>query len=114
MGRCIPGRNLWFANKKALVKKLQSELNKQTGAKLEVDGIFGAKTKKACINVHKGHKGNITKTLQGVLICRGYYHDELDGAFGDATLKAVKSFQRKHGLVADGIAGKNTWAKLFA
>jgi peptidoglycan hydrolase-like protein with peptidoglycan-binding domain len=100
--------------KKALVKKLQSELNKQTGAKLEVDGIFGAKTKKACINVHKGHKGNITKTLQGVLICRGYYHDELDGAFGDATLKAVKNFQRKHGLVADGIAGKNTWAKLFA
>ena len=38
----------------------------------------------------------------------GYYDGEIDGIFGSATKKAVISFQKKNGLVADGIAGKKT------
>lgn len=38
----------------------------------------------------------------------GYYNGEIDGIFGSATKKAVISFQKKNGLVADGIAGKKT------
>lgn len=42
----------------------------------------------------------------------GYYNGEIDGIFGTATKNAVISFQRKNGLVADGIAGKKTLAAM--
>lgn len=99
--------------KAALVKILQHELNKQCGAGLAVDGSFGLKTKAACINVRKGAKGNITRVLQAVLICLGYYKDSFDGSFGDNTFAAVKAFQEARGLTKDGVAGKNTFTALF-
>lgn len=34
-------------------------------------------------------------------------------SFGSGTANAVKQFQRDNGLSADGIVGKNTFAKLF-
>lgn len=37
---------------------------------------------------------------------------EVDGKFGANTEKAVKSFQSKRGLKADGVAGKDTYARL--
>ncbi len=42
----------------------------------------------------------------------GYYDGEIDGIFGSATKKAVISFQKKNGLVADGIAGTKTLAAI--
>ena len=36
-----------------------------------------------------------------------------DGDFGPGTDKAVKAWQTKNGLTADGIVGDNTWAKMF-
>lgn len=105
----INGKN----TKKGLVKALQTELNRQCGAGLATDGIWGPKTKAACINVRKGAQGNITKVLQGALICLCYNTGGFDGIFGGSTESAVKSFQSSHGLSADGIAGKNTFAKLL-
>lgn len=99
--------------KAALCKRLQRELNKQCGAGLSVDGVWGPKTKAACVNVKQGANGNITKTLQGCLIVRGYGTNGFDGVFGGGTAKAVKAFQKANGLAADGVAGKNTWAKLL-
>lgn len=95
--------------KKALVKALQIELNKQYNANLVIDGIFGNKTKTAIRNISNGAKGNITKTLQGLLICNGYSTNGFDGIFGNATTSAVKSYQSKYGLTVDGIAGKETF-----
>ena len=98
--------------KKALVKALQIELNKQYNANLVIDGIFGSKTKSATINVYNGAIGNITKTLQGLLICNGYSTNGFDGIFGNGTSSAVKSYQSKHGLIVDGIAGEETFYSL--
>lgn len=98
--------------KKALVKALQTELNKQYNANLVIDGIFGSKTKSAIRNIYNGAKGNITKILQGLLICNGYSTNGFDGIFGNGTSSAVKSYQSKHGLTVDGIAGKETFYSL--
>ncbi len=37
---------------------------------------------------------------------------EADGAFGEDTEAAVRAFQRKNGLVVDGIVGRQTMAAL--
>lgn len=98
--------------KKALVKALQTELNKQYNANLVIDGIFGNKTKTAIRNISNGAKGNITKILQGLLICNGYSTNGFDGIFGNGTTSAVKSYQSKYGLTVDAIAGKETFYSL--
>ncbi|MGE7185753.1 peptidoglycan-binding domain-containing protein [Peribacillus sp. NPDC006672] len=46
--------------KSALIKALQTELNKQFNKKLVVDGKWGAKTKAAIVTFQKGAKGNLT------------------------------------------------------
>ena len=98
--------------KKALVKALQTELNKQYGSNLVVDGIFGSNTKKAVVNIAIGSKGNITKILQGLLICNRYSTNGFDGIFGSGTQTAVRSYQKKKDLTVDGIAGKATFTVL--
>ncbi|MGI6279893.1 MAG: spore cortex-lytic enzyme [Acutalibacteraceae bacterium] len=42
----------------------------------------------------------------------GYYKGEIDGIFGSKTKKAVIEFQKKNGLVPDGIAGPKTLAAM--
>lgn len=56
---------------------------------------------------------NEVKTLQILLNGLGFDCGKADGEFGDKTDKAVKAFQKKHGLTADGIVGKDTWNKLL-
>lgn len=99
--------------KRRLVKTLQHELNVQFGAGLSEDGIWGPKTKAACVNVRRGAKGNITRVLQGALICHGYSTNGFDGIFGGGTENAVEAYQRDHGLSDDGVAGKATFGSLL-
>lgn len=98
--------------KKALVKILQTELNQTYGAKLVVDGIWGTKTKAACPELVKGSKNDVVCALQAMLVCNGYSNAYVDGDYGSGTYSSVKTYQSKNGLVSDGIAGKNTFAKL--
>lgn len=77
-------------------------------------GIFGTNTYDACVNVRQGARGNITYILQAILFCKGYNTNGVDGIFGSGTANAVKQFQKDSGLSVDGIAGKNTFKKLFA
>ncbi|MFF2591042.1 peptidoglycan-binding protein [Peribacillus butanolivorans] len=100
--------------KKALIKGFQRELNKQYSAKLKVDGKWGPNTKAASPIIREGANGNITYILQAVLYSEGYNPNGVDGIFGSGTKSAVKVFQKANGLPADGIAGENTFAKLFA
>lgn len=56
--------------------------------------------------------GNDVKELQTLLDKHGFPCGEIDGVFGPATDKAVKSFQKANGLTVDGKVGKKTWAAL--
>ena len=98
--------------KKAFVRGLQKELNKQFNAHLAVDGVFGANTKAKCPTLKTGTRGNITWLVQAKLICLGYSLG-LDSIYGTQTKNVITKFQKSHGLVADGICGKNTFEKLF-
>ena len=60
----------------------------------------------------KGDTGADVRDLQTRLIIAGY-SVERDGWFGDNTEAAVRAFQRKAFLVADGIAGPKTMAALL-
>lgn len=52
------------------------------------------------------------KTVQTKLKRWGYYSGSVDGIYGVKTKSAVKSFQKKNGLTADGIVGKKTASAL--
>ena len=98
--------------KKALVKALQNEINQTYNGKLKVDGIWGIKTKAACPTLKKGTKNDVVKVLQALLICNRIPDVCLNGIYEDTIKTAVKSYQKKKKLIIDGIAGKNTFAKL--
>ena len=61
----------------------------------------------------KGSRGAAVRTLQTELKNQGYYAGKVDGIYGKGTVNAVKAFQKKNGLKADGIAGPLTQAKLY-
>lgn len=94
--------------KKALVKALQKELG------VAVDGDYGPKTNAAVKkrNLQKGSKGSLVKILQALLVCNGYTSAYVDGSYGNGTVNAVKAYQKKKGLTADGIAGSGTFSAL--
>lgn len=62
--------------------------------------------------ISKGSKGETVKTIQKKLKRWGYYSGSIDGIYGSQTVAAVKYFQRKNGLTADGIVGAKTLAAL--
>lgn len=55
-----------------------------------------------------GSTGSEVKSIQQKLSSLGYYKGSIDGVYGNATKKAVVSFQRNCGITADGICGKTT------
>lgn len=60
----------------------------------------------------QGARGGEVKEVQRRLKNWGYYNCSVDGIYGPATISAVKYFQKKNGLTADGICGKATYAAL--
>lgn len=108
---------------KEAIKRYQSFL----GAK--ADGIWGPETQAKhqvyydSVNVpsagrgvvRRGSTGGNVRDLQNRLRSNyPLYASKLvaDGIFGPATEKAVKEFQRRSGLVQDGIVGTQTWKAL--
>ena len=59
-----------------------------------------------------GSRGTEVRNIQTRLKKWGYMNGTVDGIYGKKTVEAVKKFQRKHGLTADGIAGPATLAKI--
>ena len=56
----------------------------------------------------RGSSGERVTALQQKLKNLGYYSGTVDGDYGDGTVKAVKAFQSRNGLTADGVAGEAT------
>ena len=55
-----------------------------------------------------GSTGSEVIQIQTKLRNWGYYNGAVDGVYGSRTVAAVKYFQRRNGLTADGIAGDQT------
>ena len=60
----------------------------------------------------RGAKGELVTQLQDLLSKDGS-NLVIDGIFGSGTQSAVRAFQKRHGLVVDGIVGPKTWAELL-
>ncbi|GAF66933.1 N-acetylmuramoyl-L-alanine amidase [Bacillus sp. TS-2] len=99
--------------RRALIRVLQAELNRQFKAGLVVDGVYGPKTRAALVTVRHGASGNITRILQAFLYINGLNPGPFDGIFGSGTDKAVRDYQRANRLSMDGVTGRETWTALL-
>lgn len=66
------------------------------------------------MTVRLGSRGTEVRNLQAELKAAHMLSGAVDGVFGKQTLAAVKKFQAKYHLAADGIAGPRTWSKLLS
>ena len=64
--------------------------------------------------LRSGDRGSDVKILQRRLKALKYYVGTIDGRMDQETVKALKNFQKAHGLTNDGVAGKETYAILFS
>jgi peptidoglycan hydrolase-like protein with peptidoglycan-binding domain len=118
------------------VRVIQSLLN-QRGLRVTVDGAFGIATTHAVktfqrshgltvdghvgtatwtrliVTLRNGSRGSAVRGLQHQLRFQyGYRGVIVDGTFGRDTTAAVKSFQTRRRLTADGVVGLATWKAL--
>lgn len=63
--------------------------------------------------VKNGSSGNAVRMCQAALNIRNGAGLLVDGACGPVTVEAIKRWQRKVGLYADGICGAKTWPTLL-
>ena len=64
--------------------------------------------------IRENSSGATVSKVQTELKALGYYSGQVTGNAGPKTVAAIKSFQGKNGLTADGIAGPQTIAKIDA
>ena len=64
--------------------------------------------------IRENSSGATVSKVQTELKALGYYAGQITGNAGPKTVAAIKSFQGKNGLTADGIAGPQTIAKIDA
>ena len=68
--------------------------------------------------LREGASGEGVRTLQYMLAVLAEFDPALkqiaiDGSFGRSTRQAVEAYQRKMGLVPDGVVGEQTWNSLY-
>ncbi|MDL2225463.1 spore cortex-lytic enzyme [Eubacteriales bacterium OttesenSCG-928-M02] len=74
--------------------------------------MFTAIVQAAPKSLRKGDRGEAVREVQERLIAWGFLEGNADGVFGSGTEDAVKRYQRRYGLNADGIVGKSTAAHM--
>jgi 3D (Asp-Asp-Asp) domain-containing protein len=86
----------------------------QKSADILVDGVTGPQTAGALKVLRIGDEGEAVAELQKRLHNLGYYPANLDGIFGPVTERSVRQFQKDEGILADGIAGPQTFGALYS
>lgn len=96
------------------VKYIRGEKKSKTVGKPPTPGkdIYSENIAKQMPVLKVGSKGGYVSYLQRVLNSLGY-KIKVDGIFGKQTQKAVIDFQKRAGLIPDGIVGEKTWKALF-
>jgi len=64
--------------------------------------------------LRRGYTGEDVVRVQNRLKELGYYTKSVDGVYGLGSMAAVKAFQQRNGLQADGLAGRDTFRVLFS
>ncbi|GHU65458.1 hypothetical protein FACS1894184_01280 [Clostridia bacterium] len=64
--------------------------------------------------LYQGSTGSDVRAVQTILKQLGYLTSSVDGIFGSKTAAAVKAFQTRNGLYADGQVGNNTFQKMIS
>lgn len=101
--KIINGGDIGLADRQARYAKAMAVL----GGKIEAT-VNPQITDAVTQTLRKGSKGDMVKKLQAALGVGA------DGDFGQGTENALKKWQDRNGLVADGVAGPKTLAKLLA
>jgi peptidoglycan hydrolase-like protein with peptidoglycan-binding domain len=87
---------------------------------LKEDGIVGQQTWEALYTgvpvnmpvLRRGSRDRNVVRLQEVLKASGLYYGAINGIFSSTTEESVQAFQRRCGLVPDGIVDRYTWLAL--
>lgn len=94
-GKTLPGLQRRRKSEAALYNKKVENCTGTIAVKESED--YNMKT------IKKGSKGNTVKVWQIIIGATP------DGIFGSGTESVTKTWQKNHGLAADGIVGKNSW-----
>ncbi|WP_053221564.1 peptidoglycan-binding domain-containing protein [Limnoraphis robusta] len=121
VGSALKIDGIFGSGTEAAVKRFQKDNN------LTIDGIVGPKTWSILLQMttapldnpdgsfpilKAGNTGDSVRELQ-TRLNNIEANLGIDGVFGPKTVAAVKQFQSKFGLVADGIVGPKTWREIL-
>ena len=114
----VVGRSTWYKISYIYVSvkklaELTSEGEEPTGSQDTITGSGYPGTP-----LRRGDRGTSVEQVQFWLQQLAEFDPDLrslavDGIFGSGTEAAVKAFQEKNGLTADGVVGPATWQKLY-
>lgn len=108
----IVGKSTWYK-----ISSLYTAVTRL--AELNSEGnTLGIGTVPPASVLRQGSTGQDVITLQYLLDVISEYYPDIpapvqDGVFGSGTRQAVTAFQRRMGLVADGVVGQETWNALY-
>jgi len=63
-------------------------------------------------SVYRGYNGSVVARVQERLARAGYYRGPIDGVMGPRTHYAIRVYERRHGLPADGIIDRRLLATM--
>lgn len=115
-----------YSSQSETSRRITAIVNFQNSNGLTPDGQVGPSTRQKLMRSNTNEVGNadfplkegdsgdkVTYLQYGlrILCCSP---GSIDGSFGSGTTNAVKKFQAKYNLTADGIVGGGTWSKIFS
>ncbi len=91
---------------------MRTRARRVLGALLCAALLLVAGAPRAQAAVYWGMRGERVRQVQRKLLQWGYMDGEADGVYGQETYDAVRLFQQRNGLTADGVAGSQTLAAM--